>query len=65
MIESFQAGLGESVIGEEFLNFILDELGDCGVASILSFELVDKESLELFSLLDFNQSLLASLAQLS
>ena len=47
------------------MNFIVDVLGELGaLVAILHFEFVDEQTLQLLTLLDVKESLLASLAHL-
>ena len=63
-IKSFEIVFGESVIGEESLNLIVNEFGKSGVVSILEFELVGKQAFELLSLLDLHESFSSGFAHL-
>ena len=64
-IQTFKIGFGESIVGEESLNFVFNVLDNVAVASVFGFELIDEQTLELFSLLDLHESLLPGFAQLS
>ena len=63
-VERLEVDLGESIVGEEPLDFVLNELGHGGVVSVLEFELVDKHSFKLLALLDLDEALSPALAHL-
>jgi hypothetical protein len=46
------------------MDFIVNELRQVALVSVLELELIDKKSLELLSLLDFDESLSPSVAHL-
>lgn len=65
VVKFFQVVLCETVILKELLNFIVDVLGKLrALIPVLNLEFVDEEPLQLLTLLDVKESLLASLAHL-
>lgn len=65
VVKFLQVVLGEAVILKELLNFVVNVLSELGaLVAILDLEFVDEEPLELLTLLNVEESLLASLAHL-
>lgn len=65
VVKFLEVVLGETVILKELLNFIVDVLGKLrALIPVLNLEFVDEQPLQLLSLLDVKESLLASLAHL-
>lgn len=65
VVKFLQVVLGEAVILKELLNFVVYVLGELwALVAILHLELVNEEPLELLTLLNVEQTLLASLAHL-
>ncbi len=63
LIEFFQVILGKAVVLKEFLNLVVDVLGEAGaLVAVLDLELVDEEALELLPLLDVKQPFPACIA---
>ena len=58
LIEFFQVILSKAIVLKEFLNLVVDVLGEAGsFIAILNLEFVDKEALELLTFLDVEKFL--------
>jgi hypothetical protein len=62
IIQLFQVVLGETIVLQELLDFIVNVFGETrSLITILNLEFVDQKPLELLSLLDVEEALTAGL----
>ena len=64
VVERFKIGFSQSIVGQELVDLVFDVLGELWLVAVLHLKLCNEHTFELFSLLDFLQSLASRLTHL-